>query len=323
MRSSVICGDVFARHDRELHPESDSRLRAVLSGVPPDVRWHVPVRATENDLERVHRPQHIRWVQEIARGSCFVDANTYVTPHSFDVASYAAGSACLALERALDGEHAFALVRPPGHHAEPDRSMGFCIFNNAAVATARALLEVDRVAIVDWDLHHGNGTQAIFYGSNRVLYCSVHEEGSFPKTGWVDEIGTGAGRGYTLNAPLAAGSTIADYHLVFSEIFVPALDRFQPDALIVSAGQDALADDRRGHMNLKPDDYGVLAGMLIDGTDLPLALTLEGGYGPSHGAAISAIFGALRGERSPPTSGRPPHQKTKAVVEVLKKVEFC
>ena len=109
-----------------------------------------------------------------------------------------------------------------------------------------------------------------------MLYCSVHEEDSFPKTGWVDEIGTGAGRGYTLNAPLAAGSTIADYLLVFSEVFIPALTRFQPDALIVSAGQDALFDDRRGRMNLEPEDFGVLTGMLIDSTDLPLALTLEG-----------------------------------------------
>jgi acetoin utilization deacetylase AcuC-like enzyme len=323
MQCSVIYGDVFARHDMELHPETGSRLRAALSGVPDGVKWRAPVRATEGDLERVHRPQHIRWVQEIARGTCFLDPNTYVTRHSFDVASYAAGSASAAVERTLDGEHSFALVRPPGHHAGPDRSMGFCIFNNAAVAAARALESVDRVAILDWDLHHGNGTQTIFYGSDQVLFCSVHEEDSFPKTGWVDEIGTGAGRGYTLNAPLAAGSTIADYHLVFREVFVPALARFRPDALIVSAGQDALADDEHGHMNLEPEDFGVLAGMLIDGTDLPLALTLEGGYGPSHGKAIEAIFAALRGKRFVPANERSPHRSTEGVVEILKKVGFC
>ena len=179
------------------------------------------------------------------------------------------------------------------------------------------------MAILDWDLHHGNGTQTIFYGSDQVLFCSVHEEDSFPKTGWVDEIGTGAGRGYTLNAPLAAGSTIADYQLVFREVFVPALARFRPDALIVSAGQDALADDEHGHMNLEPEDFGVLAGMLIDGTDLPLALTLEGGYGPSHGKAIEAIFAALRGKRFVPANERSPHRSTEGVVEILKKVGFC
>ena len=322
MRSSVIYGDVFTRHDMEAHPESGSRLRVALSGVPANVRWRPPVRATESDLERVHRPQYIRWIRELARGACFLDANTYVTGHSFDAASYAAGSTFAAVERTLDGEHLFALVRPPGHHAEPDRAMGFCIFNNAAVAAAKALLSVDRVAILDWDLHHGNGTQKIFYGSDRVLFCSVHEENSFPKTGWVDEIGTGAGRGYTLNAPLAAGSTIADYRYVFHEVFIPAIARFRPDVLIVSAGQDALSDDERGRMNLEPEDYGVLAGMLIDGTDLPLALTLEGGYGPSLGKAIAAIFQALSGKRFVPAE-KPLHRNTERVVEILKKVRFC
>jgi len=322
MQCSVIYGDVFARHDMELHPETGSRLRAALSGVPESVKWRPPIRATEEDLERVHLPQYIRWVQEIARGTCFLDVNTYVTCHSFEAAAYAAGSTFAAVERTLDGEHLFALVRPPGHHAEPDRAMGFCIFNNAAVAAAKALESVDRVAILDWDLHHGNGTQTAFYGSDRVLYCSVHEENSFPKTGWVDEIGTGAGRGYTLNAPLAAGSTIADYRYVFDEIFIPALVRFRPDALIVSAGQDGLADDEHGRMNLVPEDYGVLTGMLIDGADLPLALTLEGGYGPSLGKAVAAIFRALAGERPAPAE-RPLHGSTRRVVEILKKVRFC
>ncbi|WP_214020075.1 histone deacetylase [Methanoculleus sp.] len=322
MRSSVIYGDIFTRHDMEAHPESGSRLRAALSGVPENVRWRPPVRGTEIDLERIHRPQYIKWVQELARGTCFLDANTYVTCHSFEAALYAAGSTFAAVERTLDGEHLFALVRPPGHHAEPDRAMGFCIFNNAAVAAAKALLSVDRVAILDWDLHHGNGTQTAFYGSDRVLFCSVHEENSFPKTGWVDEIGTGAGRGYTLNAPLAAGSTIADYRYVFEEVFIPALVRFRPDVLIVSAGQDGLADDEHGRMNLEPGDYGALTGMLIDGTDLPLALTLEGGYGPSIGKAIDAIFRALAGKRFEPAE-KPLNRGTERVVNILKKVRFC
>ncbi len=321
MRTSVIYGDVFTRHDMEAHPESGSRLRAALSGVPDNVRWRAPVLATEEDLERVHLPRYVRWVREMARGTCFLDLNTYVTCHSFEAASYAAGSTYAAVERALDGEHLFALVRPPGHHAEPDRAMGFCIFNNAAVAAAKALRDVDRVAILDWDLHHGNGTQKAFYGSDRVLYCSVHEENSFPKTGWIDEIGTGAGRGYTLNAPLAAGCTIADYQYIFSEIFIPAIVRFRPDVLIISAGQDALGDDEHGRMNLIPDDYATLTGMLVDGTDLPLALTLEGGYGPSLGQGIAAIFRALRGERPVPEE-RPLHRGTERVAEILKKVRF-
>lgn len=322
MRSSVIYGDVFTRHDMEAHPESGARLRAALSGIPKSVRWRAPVCATESDLERVHDPRYVKWVQEMATGTCFLDVNTYVTCHSFETASYAAGSTYAAVEHALDGEHLFALVRPPGHHAEPDRAMGFCIFNNAAIAAAKALLSVDRVAILDWDLHHGNGTQKIFYESDRVLFCSVHEENSFPKTGWVDEIGAGIGRGYTLNAPLHAGSTIADYLSVFNEVFIPAITRFRPDVLIISAGQDALADDEHGRMSLEPDDYGVLTGMLVDGTDLPLALTLEGGYGPSIGEAIHAIFQALAGKRFEPEK-KPLNRGTERIVNLLKKVQFC
>jgi acetoin utilization deacetylase AcuC-like enzyme len=321
MKSSVIYGDVFARHDMDLHTESSARLRTVLSGVPDGLKWRAPVKASVVDLERVHRPQHVRWIRELSRGPCFLDANTYLTHHSFDVACYAAGSAAEAVDRTLDGEHCFALVRPPGHHAEPDRAMGFCLFNNAGVAAARALDTVDRIAIVDWDLHHGNGTQSIFYGSDRVLFCSVHEANSFPGTGWLDEIGTGAGRGYTLNAPLQPGATVADYLLIFEDVFLPALVRFQPDALIVSAGQDPLFDDLHGHMKLEPDDFGVLAGMLIEGTDLPLALVLEGGYGPSHGRAIAAIFSALRGKRTEPAE-KPRYRSTEKVAEILKKVRF-
>ncbi len=321
MKCSVIYGDVFARHDMDLHAESSSRFRTVLGGVPAGLRWRDPVRASVADLERVHRPQHVRWIREISNGTRYLDANTYITPHSFDVASYAAGSACAAMERSLDGEHCFALVRPPGHHAEPDRAMGFCIFNNAGVAAAKALEAVDRVAIVDWDLHHGNGTQTIFYGSDRVLYCSVHEADAFPKTGWVDEIGSGPGRGYTLNAPLQPGATIADYLSIFKEVFIPAIIRFRPDVVIVSAGQDPLFDDRRGHMNLEPADFGVLTGLLIDATDLPLALVLEGGYGPSHGRAVSHIFRALRGDRAEP-GDRPVRRSTQEVVGILKKVRF-
>ncbi len=322
MRYSIIYGDIFTRHDMEAHPESAARLRTALECIPPSARWRPPIPACEADLERVHDPHYIRWVREMATGACFLDANTYVTCHSFEAAAHAAGSTIAAAERTLDGEHCFALVRPPGHHAEPDRAMGFCIFNNAAVAAAKALLSLDRVAILDWDLHHGNGTQRIFYGSDRVLFCSVHQENSFPWTGWVDEIGTGAGRGYNLNAPLAAGSTLADYALVFEEVFIPAIVRFRPDLLIVSAGQDALADDGRGGMKLEPDDYGVLAGMLIDGTDLPLALTLEGGYGPSAGKAVGAILQALAGRRFE-SAEKPVHRSTERVVRILKRVQFC
>jgi acetoin utilization deacetylase AcuC-like enzyme len=176
--------------------------------------------------------------------------------------------------------------------------MGFCLINNAAIAAAKALPSVDRVAIVDWDVHHGNGTQEIFYGSDRVLYCSVHAEDFFPHSGAATETGTGAGRGYTVNAPLPQRSTIGDYVHVFSEVIIPVLERAHPDLLIISAGQDALSDDPVGGMDLFPADYGILTGMLIDALDMPPAFVLEGGYGPSQPAAINSILGAVGGRRS-------------------------
>jgi acetoin utilization deacetylase AcuC-like enzyme len=296
MACSVITGDVFATHDLPSHAECGERLRVALSGVPEGLKVIKPVRATTEDLERVHHRQHVRLLRELSRGVRFIDPNTYVTPASFDVALYAAGSAIRAVERALDGESCFAMVRPPGHHAEPDRAMGFCLFNNVGVAVARAFAQkaVDRVAIVDWDLHHGNGTQKIFYHDDRVLFCSIHECGAFPRTGWIDEVGAGSGKGYTLNAPLRAGAGIDDYALIFEEIFSPAIERFAPDVIVISAGQDSLSDDLRGNMNLKPEDYGVLTRIVREITGGPLALVLEGGYGPSHGKAIHHIFEALQ-----------------------------
>lgn len=184
MPSSVVTGDSFAAHDDPDHPESEARLKAALIGVPDGVKRIAPEQAPPEDLALVHTPKHIATIHSLCRAcppgeACYLDPETYVTRGSFDAALYAVGATQQAVEQALSGEHSFAMVRPPGHHATPDRAMGFCLFNNIAIATARALREVDRIAIVDWDLHHGNGTQAAFYTSDRVLYCSVHEMGFF------------------------------------------------------------------------------------------------------------------------------------------------
>ena len=319
MPCSVVTGDLFAAHNDPDHPESEARLKAALAGVPGGARRIAPEQALPGDLALVHTHRHIAAIRSLCRAcppgrACYIDPDTYVTRGSFDTALYAAEAAWQAVEQALGGEHSFALVRPPGHHAMPDRAMGFCLFNNVAVATARALREVDRVAIVDWDLHHGNGTQVAFYTSDRVLYCSVHQMGVFPGTGWPEEQGSGPGVGYTINAPLESGSTGADYALVFRRIFLPAIRRFEPDLVVVSAGQDAAFDDPLGSMLLRPDDFGVLTGMLLEARPGALALALEGGYGRSHAAAIGSIFAALDGARFTPREGVP-KASTRLLVE--------
>jgi len=342
VKCSLITGQVFEYHNRPGHIECYDRLRAITAQVPDGIPVHDPVAATEEDLRRVHLPGYLAWLYQqctlhtaydtVDEYGCtggyftgnlyvpgFLDANTYLNPRSYEVATFAAGSAIAATERALDGMSCFALVRPPGHHAASGWAMGFCLINNVAIAAAKALASVDRVAIVDWDVHHGNGTQEIFSGSDRVLYCSVHAEDFFPHSGAATETGTGAGRGYTVNAPLPQKSTTGDYVHVFSEVIIPVLERAHPDLLIISAGQDALSDDPVGGMGLAPADYGIFAGLLIDALDLPPAFVLEGGYGPSQPAAINAILGAVGGRRS--TEPVPePSAGVRERVQMLKKL---
>lgn len=319
VRCSAITGGIFSRHNIKNHDESSARMDAACAGVPDGIQIIEPEIAQEEDLLRVHTRSHVHMIREFSShgGQHFIDQDTYVNGESFEVASFAAGAAIDAVHRSIDGEHSFALVRPPGHHAEPDRAMGFCIFNNAAIAASVALDRVERVAIIDWDLHHGNGTQKIFYTDDRVLYCSIHQGNIFPHTGWIDEIGSGKGKGYTINAPLRSGSTIADYQCVFEQVFIPALEQFRPDVVIVSAGQDALSDDPKSDMLLFPGDFGTLTRILQDAAEHPLALVLEGGYGPSHGDAISAIFSALKGSSDLPEPEGEPHRTTQDIVAAL------
>ncbi len=275
-------------------------MKEVIAGLPQGIQTENCIHAPIEAIARVHSRDYIRMIakkcDECPPSQCrYIDHDTYITKHSFDAASHAAGAAVTAARIAANGSHAISLARPPGHHAGRRNAMGFCIFNNACVAASTALSEfgLERVAIVDWDVHHGNGTQEIFYDTDRVLYCSVHQAHHFPGSGWPEETGSGEGQGYTVNIPLPPGSGWPDYRDAFTTGIVPALEAYEPELTIVSAGQDCLFDDPLGNMELHPEDFGRMTKILLECVKQPLAVVLEGGYGPSHGLAIASIVNAL------------------------------
>jgi acetoin utilization deacetylase AcuC-like enzyme len=262
----LVHSDRFAEHQTPPgHPERPERAE-VMDAVAD--RWRqrgteivAPRAATTEQLARVHDREYLRQISETVGRSRQLDPDTYTSPESHEIALLAAGAAIDAVERVMGGSHrgAVALVRPPGHHAEHDRAMGFCLYNNVAVAAAHARAQgAAKVAIVDYDVHHGNGTQHIFEADPHVLYISTHQFPYYPGTGAATEVGRSSGLGFTVNVPLEVGAVDDDYQLVFSRIVGPVLRQFEPDLIIVSAGFDAHERDPLGGMRLSTAAFGAM-----------------------------------------------------------------
>jgi len=285
-----VYSERFLDHDTGDHPESAARLEAITAAVEAaelDLTPLVPRPATWAEVERVHDRRYIQSVEAAClKGRDHLDADTAICHDSFSVALLAAGAAITAVEAACGGgpRRCFCAVRPPGHHAERARAMGFCLFNNVAIGAAHLLdaLGLERVAIVDWDVHHGNGTQHAFEREPRLLYCSVHQYPFYPGSGAAEEQGDGAARGTTVNCPLPAGSGDAAYRVAFETHILPALERFRPQLLLLSAGFDAAADDPLAGQLVSGAGFRWMGEQLVAAAeryaDGRLISLLEGGY---------------------------------------------
>lgn len=306
----------FRDHDPGAnHPEAPGRITAILekleeSGIPEACLALEEREVTDDEVRLAHDDGYLQTVlREIdgTRSGMLSTGDTHFGPRSLDVARLAAGGLLNAVDAVVGGNaaNAFCAVRPPGHHATPDRGMGFCIFNNAAIAAryAQEKHDLDRVVIIDWDVHHGNGTQDIFYEDGEVFYFSTHQYPWYPGTGAKDETGRGQGRNTTLNVPLPAGCGMEEIGAAFRGAFLAKMKDFRPDLVIVSAGFDSRLGDPLGQLTLTDDDFSDLTSILLelasDFSDGRLVSVLEGGYNQSGLAlAVRSHIRALSGAAS-------------------------
>ncbi|MBK7825580.1 histone deacetylase [Nannocystis sp.] len=318
MTTLLLCEEAMLAHDQgPRHPESPARLQAILERLRArpvaGTRWQAPRPALRAQVGRVHAAEYVDFIDQVRGQQVEIDEDVRMSAGSTDASYLAAGATIDAVEAVVSGaaRNAFALVRPPGHHAEVSRAMGFCVFANVAIAAehARQQLGVERVLVIDWDVHHGNGTQHIFAGRDDVLVFNTHQWPHYPGTGAVHEQGFGAGLGYTVNAPLPGGMGDGDYAAVFAALLRPVAASFRPDLVLVSAGFDAHRDDPLGDMQVTAEGFAGLCAVAReiaeDTAGGRLVLALEGGYdlgglADSVHACVEVLAGA-----TPPGQPRP------------------
>jgi acetoin utilization deacetylase AcuC-like enzyme len=315
MKTAYLYSPIFLQHAEAGHPESPARLEEIMRGLEetgllPRLFPLEPIAADDAQLRTVHSADHVERVKAlVARGGGHFDPDTYANRYSLDAARLAAGALVRAVDAVMAREidNAFALVRPPGHHATPHRPMGFCLFNNVAIAARHAIDQhkLERVLIVDFDVHHGNGTQDVFYNTAQVLYFSTHQFPHYPGSGDWDEIGEGAGRGFTVNVPLPPRVGDAGYQQIFDELLYPLAERYRPQLVLVSAGYDAHWSDPLAAENLSIAGYGALTRTLVQIAQEfcagRIVVALEGGYNlPALAHGVAATFHALLGDTDIP-----------------------
>ena len=310
MKAGYVYDPVYLKHETGYHPENAKRLEAIMAHLKETglIKQLTPVNprpATAEELNYVHQASYISYIKDAAsEGIDWLDADTVMSPDSYDAALYAAGGVIEATDAVVSGKvnSAFALVRPPGHHATATAAMGFCLFNNIAIAARHAIKKqkLEKVAIIDFDVHHGNGTQEAFDSDPQVLYISTHQYPHYPGSGTIYETGSGAAQGSKVNIPLPAGSGDDEYRQVFEQIIVPVTKRFRPELILVSAGYDAHWADHLAMMEVSVTGFAQIARFIKSLADElcqgRIVLTLEGGYNlKAQALAVKATFDILLG----------------------------